>query len=493
MLSSPTRNTHTNQRVAKPTITTIKPEKEEDWCALPLSRDVHPGDKVNVTWPDGRIFGVTFAQKVKKGTNILIVAPGSCPPILQPKCGTRSRKGDINEATTKLRKKRKRGEEQLSQEKKNSINVDAFQDTLWPFMVSMGWEKTGHFDTSSKTDSNGIQNASKINFIPPESYRIKVTTASNGGTPKKGIVRGIENVIEFIKISTDYDSILKKYKELVALKCEEAMVECRNKRRRATRQSMRLYTWKYRGKLYPKKQSSIGDKFQVSLLPLAGSIKNDLNQPKSYECLWDPAKADISFSMCKVKDIDVYKESFESYSNQPKDEDVWSEEQIKIFHDALIVSTKNFTKISRITGKSKGSCMKFYYGRFKARSEYGKVKEILREQKKKSSRDLNSDYCFVCNNTGKLLCCESCENSVHLYCLSPPLMEVPEGDWHCSVCVSKGISVRADEKDNKSTKSISSNDHGDLALKGNIKSKIVTGGVTQAIDICSPLDIGITI
>ena len=42
---------------------------------------------------------------------------------------------------------------------------------------------------------------------------------------------------------------------------------------------------------------------------------------------------------------------------------------------------------------------------------------------------------------GDLLCCETCSAVYHLGCVDPPLAEVPEDDWHCSICVAHMVNV----------------------------------------------------
>ncbi|CAH1794354.1 unnamed protein product, partial [Owenia fusiformis] len=44
------------------------------------------------------------------------------------------------------------------------------------------------------------------------------------------------------------------------------------------------------------------------------------------------------------------------------------------------------------------------------------------------------DHCRNCHKLGDLLCCETCSATYHLQCVEPPLEEVPEEDWVCSVC-----------------------------------------------------------
>lgn len=53
------------------------------------------------------------------------------------------------------------------------------------------------------------------------------------------------------------------------------------------------------------------------------------------------------------------------------------------------------------------------------------------------------DHCRACHKLGDLLCCETCSAVYHLACVDPPLEEVPDDDWLCSVCKAhqvKGVS-----------------------------------------------------
>lgn len=48
--------------------------------------------------------------------------------------------------------------------------------------------------------------------------------------------------------------------------------------------------------------------------------------------------------------------------------------------------------------------------------------------------------CLVCrrgDDDEHLLLCDGCDRGCHLYCHRPKMTEVPEGDWFCSVCVSR--------------------------------------------------------
>ena len=46
----------------------------------------------------------------------------------------------------------------------------------------------------------------------------------------------------------------------------------------------------------------------------------------------------------------------------------------------------------------------------------------------------HDDHCRRCHKLGDLLCCDRCSSVWHLQCLDPPMEEVPDDEWICSVC-----------------------------------------------------------
>lgn len=44
-------------------------------------------------------------------------------------------------------------------------------------------------------------------------------------------------------------------------------------------------------------------------------------------------------------------------------------------------------------------------------------------------------YCNQGDDEECMLLCDGCDDSYHTFCLKPPLLEVPKGDWKCPVCV----------------------------------------------------------
>lgn len=48
--------------------------------------------------------------------------------------------------------------------------------------------------------------------------------------------------------------------------------------------------------------------------------------------------------------------------------------------------------------------------------------------------DEHQEFCRICKDGGELLCCDSCPSAYHTFCLTPPLDDIPDGDWRCPRC-----------------------------------------------------------
>lgn len=58
--------------------------------------------------------------------------------------------------------------------------------------------------------------------------------------------------------------------------------------------------------------------------------------------------------------------------------------------------------------------------------------------------DGHEERCHKCQKFGELLCCDGCPIAVHLSCLKPLIMKVPEAakEWFCPVCYEKKAKKR---------------------------------------------------
>jgi hypothetical protein len=57
----------------------------------------------------------------------------------------------------------------------------------------------------------------------------------------------------------------------------------------------------------------------------------------------------------------------------------------------------------------------------------------------KPQADLPCQVCGDHRHWAVMLLCDNCDNGWHIYCLNPPLEEVPEGDWLCPDCTAAGV------------------------------------------------------
>ncbi|XP_076366521.1 bromodomain adjacent to zinc finger domain protein 1A-like [Tachypleus tridentatus] len=58
------------------------------------------------------------------------------------------------------------------------------------------------------------------------------------------------------------------------------------------------------------------------------------------------------------------------------------------------------------------------------------------------SRSVLKAYCHICCRRGNpelMLLCDGCDRGHHIYCLKPPLKQIPVGDWFCQNCKPKEI------------------------------------------------------
>lgn len=54
------------------------------------------------------------------------------------------------------------------------------------------------------------------------------------------------------------------------------------------------------------------------------------------------------------------------------------------------------------------------------------------------SHQVDHYMCLVCGSGSaedRLLLCDGCDDSYHIFCLIPPLHDVPRGDWRCPRCL----------------------------------------------------------
>lgn len=65
--------------------------------------------------------------------------------------------------------------------------------------------------------------------------------------------------------------------------------------------------------------------------------------------------------------------------------------------------------------------------------------EKIKEKSQLTEDSETDSFCYFCKETEeqeKMLICDSCNKKCsHIFCLNPPLSEIPDGDWFCDFCV----------------------------------------------------------
>lgn len=246
--------------------------------------------------------------------------------------------------------------------------------------------------------------------------------------------------------------------------------------------------WKSVSRLhYPHKTSSVGDQYQATDLPNPTNYAPTTESDKEYiyERIWDPkmaeSKGSLNYIHTHIKPnmregafAIFHEESYDvnkllaslSTTNQQGEKRIrsldgsdWSNEEREQFHNEMYIHGKRLGTVAKRMKKSVNNCHCYYLGTYKNSEQYKILKAVCsdyhilssekiaaeKSESKTSSYmkraiDTHDDFCGHCKGGGSLLCCDTCDNSFHLTCLSPPLLKVPEGDWICDDCVNKKVS-----------------------------------------------------
>ena len=116
------------------------------------------------------------------------------------------------------------------------------------------------------------------------------------------------------------------------------------------------------------------------------------------------------------------------------------------FQKLIFAHRKGFPTIARSLSKSVSECLVHYYGIFKDQKLY---KDLKKAMQKTADKNAEMDYCAVCRQGGRLICCEECEKWYHPSCLDPPLRDIPLDDWYCPQCVRERHRLVAEQEKKK--------------------------------------------
>lgn len=86
------------------------------------------------------------------------------------------------------------------------------------------------------------------------------------------------------------------------------------------------------------------------------------------------------------------------------------------------------------------------YQRFKQfeRQETKNKRRLVRKRATAQADPLAKYVCLICSrgdSEENMLLCDGCDDSYHTFCLMPPIVEIPKGDWRCPKCTVEEVSV----------------------------------------------------
>eukprot|EP01103_Thecamoeba_quadrilineata_P007435 TRINITY_DN17313_c0_g1_i1.p1 TRINITY_DN17313_c0_g1~~TRINITY_DN17313_c0_g1_i1.p1 ORF type:complete len:782 (-),score=154.41 TRINITY_DN17313_c0_g1_i1:14-2359(-) len=73
---------------------------------------------------------------------------------------------------------------------------------------------------------------------------------------------------------------------------------------------------------------------------------------------------------------------------------------------------------------------------FKGSINFAELNVVIDEM---TSESLNCHVCNKDDDDPNMVMCDSCNSGTHIYCLNPPLNEIPSGEWFCSHCLDFGF------------------------------------------------------
>lgn len=221
-------------------------------------------------------------------------------------------------------------------------------------------------------------------------------------------------------------------------------------------------SWKYTGSAYNRKSSRVGEEFNATLIPAAGTFKSVENGQESEELklcelTFDYRRAQVRGILpyiqntvpynkkeaavaCAAKhDYDLEKIEKEVGSSKVHDGSDWTVNEKEEFKKVIYSHKKDVVVTAKTMNKSINDVFTYYLGSFKKSDDYRLLKVICEEARaeKNASSEHGLDACGYCGDGGSLLICDGCEGEYHMACMMPRLATIPEGHWECDDCVNR--------------------------------------------------------
>ena len=354
-------------------------EKEVDVAALSFRTvtvpdGVLPGDIFHVLLEKGKVIGATCPKGVQAGDKLIILEPGTIEPPISPEEIAKMNEDQFT-----------RGIIEDSSTLDSSIVAGVFWKVLWPALKSEGWTYTRqvHYNFGATTV-----------YIPGRQYVDKSKNVLNVHYFETivGIRKLIASMPKYTKVVKAFDAEIAKRKEIEQNKKRVA----RKKRRADVQQIAQLDAWKNLG---DREHISIGSQYQVRTLPRAGSHVPEEGEDyyvegSKQEQIWNTSSSLAATPIITPSTwYDVAKDP--TFLNQ--------------FHNAIMKSKKQMRELALAINKPVNFCLWYYYHKYKPnKALYESLKKMMSDLKELD----NSDECAICEEGGKLVCCETCPDSV---------------------------------------------------------------------------------
>jgi len=377
-----------------------------------VPKGVIEGQLFHVILPHKNLIGVTCPKGVKPGDTILLIEPGSSPPLTPPQIA------QLNEQRL------------LKDIDKNNAKWVAisFWKIIWPVLVEGGWwcRKESLFNFGAVT----------IYSPAVKKQRISGSSSSSGGSDDKytlnrdyyesisAVLQCSDKKLSPALVHMCYADAQKR--KLASLKAENAKATTKTNAN-ASSSSRRNYSaldrWKYPHGITALKHSRVGSNYQAQHLPEVGgtySKGGDDNNNGGGDVILEP--------IINLPEHDKVNPTWLQWAND--------ETFINNYHRKIVETKKEFRPLATRLDKPIGFCLWYYYCRYKVSEKYRMLKNLLRDDNDCNNNNGGGEHldeCVICDDGGDLICCDSCPNAYHLSCLGLTTID-GETEWFCPDC-----------------------------------------------------------
>lgn len=296
------------------------------------------------------VIGVKCPKGVKAGDTILIVEPGSSPPLSPQQIA------EINE---------QRLLEGIDKDNAKWVAI-SFWKTVWPVLVEEGWW----------CKKETLYNFGFVTFYAPTAK----TMSSDKYTLNQQYFESISAVLNFHTLSPALvhacyaDAEKRKIKSVEGGSAAKAVAASPSRRNYAA-----LDRWKYPNGIGELKHSRVGSNYHADNLPKAGTFA----KTEDCCCILEP--------IMTVKQNDTVRPTWLEWAN----DDAFADE----FHCKILETKKEFRPLAALIDKPIGFCLWYYYCKYKpSKKKYVVLKNLLRDSNHESGEHL--DECVICDDGG---------------------------------------------------------------------------------------------